>query len=80
MITPAQCRAARALLNLSQKQLAASTGISLRSLQGFEHGDRKLHSLTLNAIVGILDRQGIVLIDQRDWIGVKLRIQISADG
>ncbi|WP_427902244.1 helix-turn-helix domain-containing protein [Methylobacterium fujisawaense] len=75
MITPGQCRAARALLELSQKELAESAGVSLRTLQGFEAGDRELQSLALSAIKRILEEKGIALIRQDDWIGVKLSLQ-----
>ncbi|MBP33033.1 helix-turn-helix transcriptional regulator [Methylobacterium sp.] len=73
MIAPGQCRAARALLNLSQKQLADAAGVSLRTVQGFERGDRTLHRLAMNAIERVLNDKGIVLITQTDWIGVKLK-------
>lgn len=74
MITPAQCRAARALLERSQKELAEAAGVSLRSLQGFESGERVLQSLALGAVVRILQSEGIEFITQADWIGVRLRI------
>ncbi|MGU3451921.1 helix-turn-helix domain-containing protein [Methylobacterium sp. 391_Methyba4] len=77
MITPEQCRAARALLNRSQKELAEATGVSLRSIQGFEAGDRVLQSLAMSAVERILESEGIDLINQADWIGVKLRLHQS---
>lgn len=75
MITPAQCRASRALLGISQKQLAEAAGLSLRTLQGFEAGERALHSLALGAIDRILEAEGIILITETGWTGVKLRVQ-----
>ncbi|MBP32431.1 MAG: transcriptional regulator [Cupriavidus sp.] len=74
MITPEQCRAARALLKISQQQLAEWSGVSLRSIQGFEAGERNLQSLALSAVERVLGAQGIVLIEQQDWTGVKLRL------
>ena len=74
MITPGQCRAARALLSVSQKQLADSAGISLRTLQGFEAGERDLQSLALSAIERFLAEQGIRLINDSNWSGVKLAL------
>ena len=77
MITPGQCRAARALLNISQKQLADAAGVSLRTVQGFERGDRPLHSLAMDAIERFLKAEGIALITQPDWVGVKLKNTIK---
>jgi len=79
MITPGQCRAARALLNISQKQLADAAGLSLRTVQGFERADRTLHSLALDAIERILQAEGISLISQSDWTGVKLKIDAGPE-
>ncbi len=38
MLTPAQCRAARALLDWTQSQLSAATSISAVSIRAFERG------------------------------------------
>lgn len=65
-----QCRAARALLNLSQRQLADSSGVSLRSIQGFEAGERELHRVAKIAITRFLESQGISLISSHDATGV----------
>ncbi|WP_409567196.1 helix-turn-helix domain-containing protein [Methylobacterium sp. E-016] len=79
MITPAQCRAARALLQLSQKQLADESGISLRSVQGFEAGERSLQGLAMSALEGVLAVRGIVMIADSKWIGVKFLVSHSPD-
>ena len=55
MITPEQCRAARALLNWTQDELAKSVSVSAVSIRAFEKGgemresNRKLLQLTLEA-------------------------------
>ncbi|MCJ2106018.1 helix-turn-helix transcriptional regulator [Methylobacterium sp. E-041] len=72
MITPAQCRAARALLELSQKQLAEISGVSLRTVQGFEAGERSLQSLAMSALEGVFAGRGIVMIADSKWTGVKV--------
>lgn len=77
MITPEQCRAARALLNRSQKELAEAAGLSLRTIQGFEAGERVLQSLAMSAVERILHSEGIEFIDRADWLGVKLRVRKS---
>jgi transcriptional regulator with XRE-family HTH domain len=38
MITPAQCRAARGLLDWTQADLAAATGLSVVTIRAFEKG------------------------------------------
>lgn len=38
MITPAQCRAARALLDWTQSNLAEATGLSVVTIRSFEKG------------------------------------------
>jgi transcriptional regulator with XRE-family HTH domain len=77
MITPAQCRAARGLIEMTQKQLAEESCVSLRSIQGFEAGSRPLQSLALSAIVRVLEDKGIVMLLDECWIGVKLRTDIG---
>lgn len=72
MITPAQCRAARALLNLSQRQVAEASGISLRSLQGFERSEHGLRGSAMAAVEGIFSRAGVDFITEPDWVGAKL--------
>jgi transcriptional regulator with XRE-family HTH domain len=41
-MTPAQCRAARALLNWSQDSLAAASGVSVSTIRNFERERREL--------------------------------------
>ena len=74
MITPAQCRAARALIEMSQKELAEESRVSLRSIQGFEAGKRPLQGLALAAIERVLELRGIVLLSGPGWIGLKLKV------
>jgi transcriptional regulator with XRE-family HTH domain len=57
---------------LSQKQLADESGVSLRTVQGFEANKRALQSLALSAIERVFVDQGIVLISDLDWSGVKI--------
>lgn len=73
-MTPAQCRAARALLNLSQKELAIYSGVSLRTVQGFEAGERELQSMALNTIARILNEKGVVFVTEPTKIGVLMAI------
>lgn len=65
MLTPAQCRAARALLDWTQGRLSEETGLSTVTIRSFEAGrdaresNRKLLRLTLEkAGIQFLDKNG----------------------
>lgn len=79
MISPAQCRAARALLNLSQKQLADESSVGLRTVQGFEAGERPLQTLAMSAVERVFTKEGIVFISDPTWSGVKIQTPRRAD-
>jgi transcriptional regulator with XRE-family HTH domain len=68
-----QCRAARALLGLSQRELAEAARIGLRLLIHFENGDRSLTPSGMVALEKTLTDFGIVLIEENDWLGVKIK-------
>jgi transcriptional regulator with XRE-family HTH domain len=48
--TPSQCRAARALLNWSQAQLAEASKVAIKTIADFEREDRVPYERTLNDI------------------------------
>jgi DNA-binding XRE family transcriptional regulator len=77
MTTPAQIRAARALLDWTQADLAAKAGISPTSINTIERekGDPKLS--TLNAIRHALEQAGIEFQDG-DRPGVRMRAPSAA--
>ncbi|MDH5833903.1 helix-turn-helix domain-containing protein [Luteimonas kalidii] len=64
MITALQLRAARAMLGIDQRQLAALAGVSLPTVQRMEAAPCAVHSVsgTLAKVVGALDTAGIELI------------------
>lgn len=73
MLTPSQCRAARALLDWTQKDLAAHASISAVSIRAFEKGgemresNQKLLRLTFEAA-------GVIFIAENgEGPGVRLR-------
>lgn len=73
-ITPAQCRAGRALVDLSQKALAVKAGISKQTLVSFESGRSIPHAATLAVIASALEHAGVVLIEENgNGPGVCLR-------
>ena len=62
-ITPAQCRAARGLLNWTQGELAAKVGVAVKTIRDFETGRRKPHGLSRGAIKQALEQAGIEFLD-----------------
>ena len=77
MISVEQIKAARAMLNLSQKQLADKAGISVATLNNIERGaqtDPKIS--TLKAIEHALELKGIEFMHEHSGgVGVRLRPQ-----
>jgi len=66
MITAAQMRAARALLGIDQRQLAALSGLSLPTIQRMEASDGVVRGNvdSLMKLVGALQEAGIELINE----------------
>lgn len=64
MITAGQLRAARALLRIDQKTLAAMAEVSLPTIQRMEASDGTVRGVveTLTKVVDALDTAGIALI------------------
>jgi transcriptional regulator with XRE-family HTH domain len=66
MITAGQMRAARALLGIDQRQLAASSGLSLPTIQRMEASEGVVRGNvdSLMKLVGALQTAGLELIDE----------------
>lgn len=62
-LTAPQCRAARALLDWTQADLATAASVSPGTVRGFEAGRHVLHRATATAIRQALEAVGIVFID-----------------
>lgn len=64
MLTPAQLRAARALLGIDQRTLAELAGVSLPTIQRMEASDGYVRGVidTLTKVVTALESEGIELI------------------
>ncbi len=77
MITPAQIRAARALIGWKQTDLAAASGVSEMSVKNIERGVTDPRASTLQAMQDALETAGVVFLDggvNRDGgPGVRLR-------
>ena len=63
-MTPAQCRAARAMLECTQPQLAKAAGVSPSTLRDFEAGRRTPISNNLSAIESAFEKAGIEFINE----------------
>jgi DNA-binding transcriptional regulator YiaG len=69
-MTPAQCRAARAFLQISQDDLAKAANVSVSTVRDFEVGKREPIAATLAAMRLALEKQGIRLVDESGTCGV----------
>ena len=72
-MTPAQCRAARALINWSTQQLASQAGVGVNTVNRFEGGqDARMSSV--DKIRSALEAAGITFIQKNGGgSGVRLR-------
>ena len=73
MITPAQCRMARAGLGWSETQLARAVGVGLATVNRFETGQVQTQPATVEAIQRALEAAGVEFTAENDdGSGVKL--------
>lgn len=76
-ISPAQCRAARALLSWSQDDLEKRSGISKRTIADFEREVRRPYDRTVEALRKTLDAHGVQFVPQNGGgDGVRLRTPV----
>lgn len=73
-MTPAQCRAARALLDWTQPELAEAAGFGLSTIVDFERQRRDVSENGIAAIRKALETAGVEFIDG-EARGVKLKPQ-----
>lgn len=62
LMSPEQCRAARAWLGLSQDDLANGAGVSNSTVRDFEAGRRAPIPATLAAMKAVLEKRGIAFV------------------
>jgi len=74
MVTAAQCRAARGLLDWSQQELAGSAGVGVVTVRQLEAGTHEPRRATLDVIRRALESAGVEFIDENGGgPGVRLR-------
>lgn len=75
MILPAQCRAARALINWSQEDLEKESRITKKTIADFERDARTQHATTSDALEEALRAAGVIFIPENGGgAGVRLRV------
>ncbi len=72
-MTPAQCRAARALVGMTQSQLAASAGFGLSTVVDFEKERRVVSTTAQIRMLEALQDAGVIFISENGGgAGVRL--------
>jgi transcriptional regulator with XRE-family HTH domain len=64
MISPSQCRAARALLDWSQQQLADNAGVGIVTIRQLEADIHEPRRATLEVVRRALEAAGVEFIDE----------------
>lgn len=72
-ITAAQLRAARALINMTQDDLAAAAGVATKTIATFEAEGRAPRGATVEKLQAALETAGVVFIETDNGAGVILR-------
>jgi transcriptional regulator with XRE-family HTH domain len=74
ILNPAQCRAARALLDWSQGDLEAAAQVARKTIADFEGGGRRPYGRTVEALQAALESAGIQFIAENGGgSGVRMR-------
>ena len=66
-ITSGQCRAARALLDITQPELAEAAGLGLSTIVDFEKSRRDVSRAAVHAMQKALEKAGIQFIGKKWW-------------
>ena len=72
----AQCRAARALLDMSQTVLAEEAGVGVSSVADIEGERRDVSHVIREAVRKALERRGVVFLDPDEHGGPGLRLAL----
>lgn len=76
LMTPTQCRAARALISWTQQQLADAAKVGVATLQNFETGTSTPRHATIEVLQRALGEAGVVFLDEGEMVegGVGVRL------
>jgi transcriptional regulator with XRE-family HTH domain len=78
MIVPAQCRAARGLLDWSQQELADKAGIGVVTVRQLEAGLHEPRRATLDVVRRCLEAAGVEFIEENGGgPGVRMKKSLS---
>ena len=69
-ITPAQLRAARALLGWPRKQLRTQSGVSVETLKNIERGKNRPAATTFERLVSTFANHGVTFVNNREFEAV----------
>lgn len=73
-MSPAQCRAARALINMNQTALADAAGLGLSTVVDFEKERRVVSDQAIASIQSALEAAGVIFVAENgEGPGVRLR-------
>lgn len=73
-MTPSQCRAARALLKMTQPDLATAASVGLSTVVDFERERRQVSQPSVDSLRAALEGLGVCFIDANGGgVGVRLR-------
>lgn len=75
MITPDQCRAARAIVRMTQTDLAKAAEIATQTVADFERGARNPIKNNLLAMRTTLEAAGVLFIDGDKTAGPGVRLR-----
>jgi transcriptional regulator with XRE-family HTH domain len=75
MLTPAQLRAARALIGWTREDLADASGVFANTIRNFEHGISDPKLSTLHKWRRALESAGVEFIDPTDGKGSGVRLK-----
>lgn len=78
MLTPAQCRMARAALEIGVRDLANLAGVSAMTVTRFENGHSGGYPSTLEKIRRALEKAGVIFVEENgEGPGVRLKKRAS---
>lgn len=79
-MTPAQCRAARALIEITQGQLATEASVGLSTIVDLEKQRRQVSDSAVADIRAALERKGVEFIPEDPGGGAGVRLAKKALG